>query len=71
MTSEQVSWVGVITKPGRPLVLTVMMALLIVTSVVLSVLVPSLGSWLFVATAIVAAWWYAFMMRRWKATHHH
>ncbi|MGN6219529.1 MAG: hypothetical protein ACTHNQ_08495 [Microbacterium sp.] len=67
MRAEPHTWFGVITQPGRQLTLTILMGLLIVAVTVLSILFPALGSWLFVATALVAAAWYTHMMRRWNA----
>lgn len=67
MRSEPRTWFGVITKPGRELTLTVVMGLLIVASTVLSVRFPEVGSWLFIATGLIAAAWYSHMMRRWRA----
>ncbi len=59
--------VGVIAQPGRYLFMTVAMGLLIVASTVLSVRFPEIGSWLFVATGLLAATWYAHMMKQWRA----
>lgn len=60
------TWFGVITEPGRSRVLTVSMGLLIICTTVASVLFPALGSWIFISTGLVAAWWYTHMMRRWR-----
>ena len=67
MRSEPRTWFGVITQPGRYLFMTVAMGLLIVASTVLSVRFPEIGSWLFVATGLLAATWYAHMMKQWRA----
>ncbi|MCB8045106.1 hypothetical protein JM654_15955 [Microbacterium oxydans] len=67
LRSEPRTWFGVITEPGRHLFMTVAMGLLIVASTVLSVRFPVIGSWLFIATGLLAATWYTHMMRRWQA----
>ncbi|WP_315073812.1 hypothetical protein [uncultured Microbacterium sp.] len=67
MRNEPRTWFGVITEPGHQLTITVAMGLLIVASTVLSVRSPEIGSWLFVATGLLAATWYAHMMNRWRA----
>lgn len=66
MRNEPRTWLGVITEPGRQLTMTVAMGLLIVASTVLSVRFPKIGSWLFVATGLLATTWYARMMKRWR-----
>lgn len=67
LRSEPRTWFGVITEPGRHRFMTVAMGLLIAASTVLSVRFPGIGSWLFVATGLLAATWYAHMMKRWRA----
>lgn len=67
MSKTPHTWFGVITEPGRELTLTIAMAILIVAATVLSVMFPAAGSWLFVSTALLGAWWYTHMMRRWRA----
>ena len=67
LRGEPRTWFGVITEPGRYLFMTVALGLLFVASTVLSVRFPEISSWLFVATGLLAATWYAHMMKRWRA----
>lgn len=60
------TWFGVITEPGRPRALTAAIGLLVSCATVASVLFPALGSWIFISTGLVAAFWYTHMMRRWQ-----
>ncbi|WP_374316150.1 hypothetical protein [Microbacterium sp.] len=61
------TWFGVITEPGRELMLTIGMSALIAAATVLSVLFPAYGAWLFAGTALVGVAWYRHMMKRWRA----
>jgi hypothetical protein len=63
--SERRTWFGVITEPGRHLVATVSMALLVCVVTLTTALSPALGPWLIIPTALLGAAWYAYMMRRW------
>ncbi|WP_188756662.1 hypothetical protein [Microbacterium album] len=67
MNETPPTWFGVITAPGRHLVLTIALALLIVAATSLSIMFPAAGSWLFVGTAFVAIAWYSYMMKRYRA----
>lgn len=71
MNNTPTTWFGVITQPGRELIYTIVVMLLIAAVTVLPVLFTQLGSWLFVPAGLVAFVWYTHTMRRWREVRTH